>query len=197
MELIKYALNGDYTSLKHELETKIDIDVDEQDDKNMTALFLASCFNHKKCVKLLLDYKADPEICSIYCDFPLHIASAKGHIDCVKLLLEHGADPDVYDENGETPLFAALRRNRGNCVKLLLDHSADIDVVNMDDITPLMFAYKIKFNDGIKLLKQKEQDEFMNNKKKIRKNGPSLLFQRNMLKLIKHCQNNDDYYKKK
>jgi hypothetical protein len=49
---------------------------------------------HKEIVKVLLNNKADPNICYVG-SFPLYIASLQDHTEIVKALLNNKADPNI------------------------------------------------------------------------------------------------------
>ena len=61
--------------------------------KDYSPLGAASHQGHEAVVRLLLEYKADPNRPNEH-GFPLQTASWNGHEAVVRLLLEHGADPD-------------------------------------------------------------------------------------------------------
>jgi ankyrin repeat protein len=70
------------------------IDVNSRDRKGNTALMFSSFHGAKRCVKLLLDHGADPNI--VGAEGTAISGAAYGRrLDIVKILLEHGADPNV------------------------------------------------------------------------------------------------------
>ncbi|KAG8003671.1 Cyclin-dependent kinase 4 inhibitor C, partial [Nibea albiflora] len=53
-------------------------------------------------VRLLLDYKADPNLCDHKDNLPLHLAAMWGHLEVVKLLIGRTADPQKPNGEGRT-----------------------------------------------------------------------------------------------
>jgi len=72
-----------------------------QADPPDPALYVACRHGHYKCVRLLLQYGADPNL-RMHQTTPLMMAAQQGSLAMVNLLLEHGADPTAQDENGKT-----------------------------------------------------------------------------------------------
>ena len=58
-------------------------------------------------VRLLLEWKADPNVVQAGGWTPLHQAAAHGREEIAKLLLEHGASLTAKSEDGRTPLEMA------------------------------------------------------------------------------------------
>jgi serine/threonine-protein phosphatase 6 regulatory ankyrin repeat subunit B len=70
---------------------------------------IASHHGYTEIVELLLNNKADPNIC---CEgeSPLYIASLQDHTEIVELLLNNKADPNICRE-GRSPLYIASHHN--------------------------------------------------------------------------------------
>ena len=82
---------------------------------------------HVDCVKLLLDYGADPNVINKDGYSPLHLAARRGNKDCLRLLLVAGANPNLAStQGGDVPLHEASEKGDLDSVKLLLSAGADV-----------------------------------------------------------------------
>ncbi|VDI02299.1 Hypothetical predicted protein [Mytilus galloprovincialis] len=94
----------------------------------VTSLYIASKEGYFDIVRLLLEYKADP---NVICDSdkvsPLIVSSRKGYTSIVKWLLLYRGDPNrtSCDASKTTPLYEASSEGHTDIVKLLLNHNAD------------------------------------------------------------------------
>ena len=100
-------------------------------------------------VRVLLEYKADPEKADYDGNTPLHLASAAGLQSVVQLLLRSGANVNAIGARNETPLHCNvnfwLQQKTGApksdpIMESLLHHGADPDAVNDKGYTPLQSA---------------------------------------------------------
>jgi ankyrin repeat protein len=147
---------------------KFGLDVDAQDNDNMTPLLLASgqdTYNDAgatAAAQLLLEHCASVHVRDKSGQTPLHLASQCHHSSMVALLLKFGADMDAQDDDNMTPLhFAVLssepqpdRRsfysddtdgdtkcdNAVTVITLLLKHGVNVHVQNKNGQTPLQVA---------------------------------------------------------
>lgn len=151
--LITAITRKDYLSLE---QIAKNYDVNAQNEKGMTALLEAARLGDVKAIEILLNNKADPNICgSTYssmeyaviakCEEGLKLLLKHGgkhkdsalaqavHVDstiCAKLLLEAGANPNVkfYDETDQpTVLIFAAKRGYKQILQLLIQHKANIE----------------------------------------------------------------------
>ncbi|XP_072924178.1 uncharacterized protein [Hemitrygon akajei] len=72
-----------------------------------------------RCLKLLLQYGADPNVRSSEDLTPLHVAASWGCIKCVKLLLRNGADPGLLDQDGQSAVDLAREQGNVKCCQIL------------------------------------------------------------------------------
>ena len=118
------------------LKAKANVNI--QDYHGWTALFMASFKGDKETTKLLLLYKADPNLCAKDGRSPLHVASNK---DVAELLLRAGASPNaVGGTDAETPLYRACVNGSVDIVQVLLRNKASPNVLTTLGITPLCVA---------------------------------------------------------
>eukprot|EP01001_Neometanema_parovale_P005681 NODE_2096_length_1513_cov_20.420144_g1995_i0.p1 GENE.NODE_2096_length_1513_cov_20.420144_g1995_i0~~NODE_2096_length_1513_cov_20.420144_g1995_i0.p1 ORF type:complete len:169 (+),score=36.21 NODE_2096_length_1513_cov_20.420144_g1995_i0:54-509(+) len=96
-------------------------------DAARRGLYCATEGGHAKCVKVLIDAKADVNAMSEQTNkLLIHLASELGHSECVEVLLDGKADVNAVDWF-ETPLHHAAQNGHAECVRLLLDRNADVD----------------------------------------------------------------------
>lgn len=100
-----------------------------------------------KTIKLLLQYKADPNTESER-DTPLSLACKMGNEYLVKMLLEYGADVTMTVGHNSESILMSVSGESSSAVKimeLLIQHGADPNLKDKDNVSPLMIAaYKSK-----------------------------------------------------
>lgn len=90
-------------------------------------------------VKLLLDYKFDPNDVDAFGNTPLHYAAGKAPIEVLQALLDAGAKCNNFNLKSETPLHYAFINKDSQAVGLLLKNGADINKKNVLGNTPLHY----------------------------------------------------------
>lgn len=123
MTVLHEAVKGGDRGAAYELLNYGDVEVDDFDDKGVTALYIACEENYMDIAQLLMQAGADVEG-----GFevggsrtPLYAAAKEGHADLVALLLRYGANPDLTGNGDYPPLYYA---KNGAIVRLLLDAGA-------------------------------------------------------------------------
>lgn len=140
--LIYAVHNGNIWLVKLLLDSKADVN---QCVRKETALGEAISKNRKDIVKLLLQYKADPNIRISLAQYAaLTRAIIYKNKDIFKLLLEAGADPDTQDKYKHTPLTDAVERGLEEEVIMLLKAGALLDLRDRYGKTALDIAIEKK-----------------------------------------------------
>ncbi|KAL6354269.1 hypothetical protein LRP88_11595 [Fusarium phalaenopsidis] len=101
----------------------------EEPEGNPVAL--ASKFQSRKCLEILLQHGFNPNIPNPDGETALWWAINNGRTDMCRLLLEHGADPDLTPEGAVPPLIESVFANSLDMMKLLVDHKANIEKKEM------------------------------------------------------------------
>ncbi|XP_063408831.1 serine/threonine-protein phosphatase 6 regulatory ankyrin repeat subunit B-like [Mytilus trossulus] len=106
-----------------------------------TAVFCAARNGNFHMIQVLVDNKADCNICEIKNGHsPLFVACVKGYKGIAKLLLQSGANCNVISMEGNTPLHAACCNGHTSIVTELLTRDADLGKTNNNGETPLDMA---------------------------------------------------------
>ena len=123
------------------LEAKVPIN--HQDSDGWTAVKIATRRNLKKCVKVLLEHGADPDIADNEQYTALH--NAAGNPEVMKLLLTKAKEVNSQNEDDETPLYVATERGEVESALALLEHGADPNITNNESKHKLLCSY-VKYN---------------------------------------------------
>ncbi|KAM0241440.1 hypothetical protein ACHAP5_007637 [Fusarium lateritium] len=99
-------------------------DYDTESLSKHPAAQLASEFQQREMITLLIERGADVHSRNQFDLTPLHYASGTGNTHLARLLLDRGADPRSKGAAGYTPLFNAITGNHIAMVQLLLDRGA-------------------------------------------------------------------------
>ena len=102
--------------------------IDYQNSKGWTALKLAARRNLEKCVEVLLENGANPDVPDSEQYTALH--NAVGNPDIVKLLLVKTKDINARNQNGETVLYMAVEKGLADSALTLLEYGADPNIAN-------------------------------------------------------------------
>lgn len=142
-------------------EDMVSKDYEDQDDRKMTLLYLASKRNDLKMVSLLR-YKDDDIgtlvnlVSKDYGSFstPLYIACWSGFKNMVEILLNHqGIDVNKpSSEDDSTPLYIASQVGHHRIVNLLLEKGANVNTPDTKGCTPQIIAAYLRRTIVVKLL---------------------------------------------
>jgi ankyrin repeat protein len=94
--------------------------VDERNDKQETALHLATNCNIAEC---LLKRGAQINAATVDGETPLYVACQRGSVDLVDMLLQYGAEPN--GQSGTIPLSVHCQKDNGSFSGTLLSNGAD------------------------------------------------------------------------
>jgi ankyrin repeat protein len=142
---------------------EVGLDVDAQDNDNMTPLLLApgrNSFDDARAIaaaQVLLEHGASVHVRNKNGQTPLHLAS-QCHRPSVALLLKFGADVNAQDNDNMTPLHLVSARNRFGtagaitAAHVLLKHGASVHVQNKNGRTPLHLASQSQYSSMVALL---------------------------------------------
>lgn len=115
-------------------------DINLQDLHGQAPIHVASFYNNKKAVRIILDAGGLPDLKTKKSITPLHIAAKEGFSDIVKILVEKGANIDSSDQYGIQPIHEAAMKGHSTIVKILVENGADINSPGIDGNTPLHLA---------------------------------------------------------
>ena len=105
--------------------------LDHPNNKGWTALKLAARRNLEKCVEVLLEHGANPDLPDSQSYTALH--NAVTNPSTLKLLLTRTRGVDQVNEDGETALFMACERGlHFESALQLLEHGADPNISNKE-----------------------------------------------------------------
>ena len=105
-----------------------------------TALMLAVAKDHKSCIDVLLENKADVGARDKKDWTPLHHAAFHGSSCGCGALLQSGASMEAVDTNMQRPLLLAASHDHTGVVELLLSRGANVEASDAEGNTALMWA---------------------------------------------------------
>ena len=119
-KLISLVETKNYSELESQAKN-LDINARNESENRWTALLAATKAGDDKAVKILLDNKADPNLCDFGCQqrSPMDNAAIAGSAESLKLLLTYGA------KHKDSALSWCVYVGNVNCSKLMLESGAD------------------------------------------------------------------------
>ena len=129
---------------KHGAELKAAVNL--QNSSGWTALKLAARKDLERCVEVLLDNGADPDVQDNEKYTALHNAVAFPAV--VKLLLTKTKDINVQNNDGETPLCLASEKGLTESALTLLEYGADPNVPNKEGMCSVEYCIDDRSEEG-------------------------------------------------
>lgn len=127
-------------------------DPNTADLKGRTVLHYASIRGFGPMVRLLLHFKAKPNIWdNQHTVTPLHYAALSGSPDCVQLLIRNSAQVNAGVEK-RSALHYAVQKNAIKCLQILIQNGANPNPPQFNLETPLHIAAEMGFLDCLKAL---------------------------------------------
>lgn len=118
-----------------------DMNIDETNELDWTALMFAAANNHPKTVKLLIEKGANKDHKTIsFSETVLGVAATAGANAAIGALLEKGANIEQAGDFGYTPLMYAVDANQADTVYYLISKKANVNATDTIGDTPLMIA---------------------------------------------------------
>ncbi len=129
-----------------------------RDERNWTALIIASAKGAEDVVKMLLESGARNDVHDMKGYSALHWAAYNGHSGVVKLLMEHKVSPNLQCKVGWTPLMLAAARGHLVASAFLIAFGADVNLTSADGAVALHRAAQNGHLAVAKLLIEKGAD---------------------------------------
>lgn len=146
---------GKIEVIKNYLKTNSENWINRYSNDGFTPLSLASFFNQTEIGKLLIEYKANPNIPATNASKvnALHSAVAKENLELCKLFIENNVDVNAIQMDGVTALHSAVHRNNLEMIKMLVENGADISLKMKNGDTALDIAKKEEHKEVEEYLK--------------------------------------------
>jgi ankyrin repeat protein len=129
---------------------------DDQDADGRTALSWAASKGDADAVETLLEFGANPNICSRRRQTALSWAAqspSEGRCRIVKALLDHGCDPNWHDHQHRVPLInGASDKDEPPFLKLMIDAKAEVNWRDCHNSTALGYPAKMNRPDNARFL---------------------------------------------
>jgi len=139
--LLKAAEKGKLEGIQAALDSGAEVNC--QDAKGRTPVYLAVLANSVPCTHELLSRGADPNIADKNKEFPIHIAACFATTDVLRILVDTGnVDLESANKDGNTALHKAAYAGCVDCVMYLTSKGADSKAQNNKYEIPAALARK-------------------------------------------------------
>ena len=151
-ELILKIENGeDILSLDPSFD-KENINLNYQDTKGRTAMFVAAKFNRIHAIPTLAKWGADVNITDFKGKTPLFVAAQKGNVGAIEILGYCHAFPNLVNKNGFSPIYAATQEGHVEAIKALKAIGGDVNLQSSLGFTAISLAANLGNADIIRTL---------------------------------------------
>lgn len=142
--MILWAVNENKMSEVKEILSLDPETVTAIDNDGYTPLHRACYNNFLDIVKLLLQYKANPNAKTNMGWTPLHSSCKWSNAECASLLLQHGADVNAQSDGQQTPLHVAatVSNCRNTSTVLLMNPNINARALNNSEETAEQIAIR-------------------------------------------------------
>ncbi|NWZ47818.1 ANKR7 protein, partial [Haliaeetus albicilla] len=117
--------NGHVDVVTYLVENKCKLHLSDNDNRSPLVRVCGIRYQ-EKCVAVLLQHGADPNLADADGNTALHLAVISPNISVAGLLLEHNANIDAQSKEGCTPLILAVSEHHEEIVEFLLKKGADV-----------------------------------------------------------------------
>ena len=138
---LHYAVRGGCS--KELFHTIIDhgADINAINKCNETALLLACWRKNADAMNVLLTFRADPNIGTLYGNAVLHIAVLNNiNKDTLQAIIDNDVDVNAANKSGETALWIACHRDDVDAINVLLSAGANLNLLSAEGNTYLHCA---------------------------------------------------------
>ena len=111
-----------YTTLKYIPSDQVLSQINWQNLKGTSCLWIASCNKHVEIVTELLGMGSDPNLVNIRGDSPLIPTCQKGSEAIVELLLAYGCDLEKFNPDRENAIMVCCRNGQAKLLDLILEY---------------------------------------------------------------------------
>ena len=151
--------NGNMIMTKNLLKYMTKEDLNRQNLKGTTCLWISACNRHLDIVIELLSSGADPNIANNKGDSPLIPACQKGNIAIVEVLLKSNVNVHVYNKNRDNPVLICCRTGQAEILNMILGRMKPVEVstimqeyAEIDGFNPLLASTELDKIECIKIL---------------------------------------------
>lgn len=139
--LLKAAEKGKLEAIQAALDSGADVNC--QDPKGRSPVYLAVLANSVACTHELLSRGADPNVADKNKEYPIHIAACFNTTDVLRILVDTGnVDMESQNKDGNTALHKAAYAGCVDCVMYLTSKGADSKAQNNKYEIPAALARK-------------------------------------------------------
>lgn len=130
------------------------VDVDAQNNKNVTPLFGAMFYKSLENVKCLLENGANINNEDLDGNKVVHIAVLSGSVDILKILIKNNVDISLKNNRGFSPLYYAIKKRNIKMVKHLIKNGASTNNIDNRGTSAVQLANSVRDERIIKLLSE-------------------------------------------